>query len=126
MSARRTVATRLAQVIPVLFGLTVVTFALIHLVPGDPARALAGQRATPQILAAIRHRLGVDRPLLQQYGSFVAGLFRGNLGRSFLLHQEVNTIVAARLPATVFLVVYSCVLAVVLGVPLAVVSAVKR
>ncbi len=126
MSGLRIAGRRAAQLLPVLLGLTLVTFALIHLVPGDPARALAGQRATPEILASIRHQLGVDRPVAAQYGSFIGGLFRGNLGYSFLLRVPVRTLIAARLPTTVFLVVYACILAVVLGVPLAVISAVKR
>jgi peptide/nickel transport system permease protein len=126
MTGGRLVGRRLVQLVPVLFGLTLVTFALIHLVPGDPARALAGQRATPEILAGIRDRLGIDEPLIEQYWSFVAGIAQGDLGHSFMLRQEVNTIIAARLPTTIFLVVYACILAIVLGVPLAVVSAVKR
>jgi peptide/nickel transport system permease protein len=126
VSGLRIVGRRVWQVLPVLLGLTIATFALIHLVPGDPARALAGQRATPEILTSIRHQLGVDRPVAAQYGSFVVGLFRGDLGYSFLLRVPVKTLVAARLPTTVFLVVYACILAVILGVPLAVISAVKR
>ena len=126
MSRLRIVGRRALQILPVLLGLTIATFALIHLVLGDPARALAGQRATPEILASIRHQLGVDRPVVAQYGSFVEGLLRGDLGYSFLLRVPVRTLVAARLPTTVFLVVYACILAVLLGVPLAVISAVKR
>lgn len=123
---RRLVLRRLAQALPVLFGITVVTFAMVHLVPGDPARALAGQRATPQILASIRHQLGIDKPLLEQYWRFVSGLPRGQLGYSFLLHRATNALVLARLPTTVFLVCYAGVIAVVLGVPLAMVSATHK
>src|SRR5262249_18575091 len=102
----RLIQRRLLQALPVLFGITIVTFSMVHLVPGDPARALAGQRATPVILASIRHRLGVDRPLLAQYWHFVSGLPRGQLGYSFLLHQSTDALVAARLPTTLFLVLY--------------------
>ena len=123
---RRLVLRRLIQALPVLFGITLVTFAMVHLVPGDPARALAGQRATPQILASIRHQLGIDRPLLQQYWHFVANIGRGQLGYSFLLHQPTDTLLAARLPTTLFLVGYGVMIAVVLGVPLAMISATHK
>ncbi len=109
-----------------LFGITLVTFAMVHLVPGDPARALAGQRATPQILASIRHQLGIDRPLLQQYWHFVVDIGHGQLGYSFLLHQPTDTLLAARLPTTLFLVGYGVMIAVVLGVPLAMISATHK
>jgi len=120
---RRLIVRRLVQAIPVLIGITLVTFSMVHLVPGDPARALAGQRATPQILASIRRQMGLDQPLLQQYWHFISGLPRGQLGYSFLLHQTTDALVRARLPTTLFLVFYGVVIAVVLGVPLAVVSA---
>jgi peptide/nickel transport system permease protein len=123
---RRLILRRLGQALPVLVGITLVTFSMVHLVPGDPARALAGQRATPQILASIRHQLGIDRPLLTQYWRFVSGLPRGQLGYSFLLHQTTDALVVARLPTTLFLVIYGVVIAIVIGVPLAVVSAVRK
>ena len=122
----RLIQRRLLQALPVLFGITIVTFSMVHLVPGDPARALAGQRATPVILASIRHRLGIDRPLLAQYWHFVSGLPRGQLGYSFLLHQSTDALVAARLPTTMFLVLYGVLIAIVLGVPLALASAIRK
>lgn len=103
-----------------------VTFSMVHLVPGDPARALAGQRATPRILASIRHQLGVDQPLLTRYRRFASGIPRGHLGYSFLLHQTTDALVAARLPTTLFLVIYGVLIAIVIGVPLALVSAVRK
>src|SRR6266516_1161714 len=114
---------RLGQALPVLFGITLVTFCMVHLVPGDPARALAGQRATPKSLASIRRQLGLDQPLLQQYWHFISGLPRGQLGYSFLLHQTTDALLRARLPTTLFLVGYGVAIAVVLGVPLAIASA---
>jgi peptide/nickel transport system permease protein len=122
----RLILRRLWQALPVLFGVTLVTFSMVHLVPGDPARALAGQRATPQILASIRHQMGIDRPLLTQYWRFVSGIPRGHLGYSFLLHQTTDALVVARLPTTVFLVIYGVVIAIVIGTPLALVSALRR
>ena len=123
---RRLILRRLLQALPVLFGITVVTFSMVHLVPGDPARALAGQRATPQILASIRHQLGIDKPLLAQYWHFVSGLPVGRLGYSFLLHQTTDALLAARLPTTILLVGYGVLIAVVLGIPLALVSATHK
>jgi peptide/nickel transport system permease protein len=123
---RRLILRRLLQALPVLFGVTLVTFSMVHLVPGDPARALAGQRATPQILASIRHQMGIDRPLLIQYWRFISGIPRGQLGYSFLLHQTTDALVVARLPTTVLLVVYGVVIAIVIGVPLALVSALRK
>ena len=120
---RRLIIRRLGQALPVLFGITLVTFSMVHLVPGDPARALAGQRATPQILASIRRQMGLDQPLLQQYWHFISGLPRGQLGYSFLLHQTTDALLRARLPTTLFLVGYGVAIAVVLGVPLAIASA---
>jgi peptide/nickel transport system permease protein len=120
---RRLILRRLGQALPVLFGITLVTFSMVHLVPGDPARALAGQRATPQILESIRRQMGLDQPLLQQYWHFISGLPRGQLGYSFLLHQTTDALLRARLPTTLFLVGYGVAIAVVLGVPLAIASA---
>lgn len=123
---RRLIMHRLLQAAPVLAGITLVTFAMVHLIPGDPARALAGQRASPRILASIRHQLGIDRPLPQQYWHFISGLPHGQLGNSFLLHQSTDALVAARLPTTLFLVAYGVLIAIVAGVPLALVSAVRQ
>lgn len=117
---------RLVQAIPVLIGITLVTFAMVHLVPGDPARALVGQRATPEIIASVRHQLGVDQPLPQQYWHFVSGLPRGQLGYSFLLRESTDALVRARLPTTIFLVCYGVLIAVLLGVPLALISATRK
>ena len=117
---------RLIQAIPVLIGITLVTFAMVHLVPGDPARALVGQRATPEIIASVRHQLGVDQPLPQQYWHFVSGLPRGQLGYSFLLRESTDALVRARLPTTIFLVLYGVLIAVLLGVPMALISATRK
>jgi peptide/nickel transport system permease protein len=107
----------------VLLGVIVVTFALVHLTPGDPARALITQKVTPQILAQVRHQLGEDQSILEQFATYVAHVTQGNLGYSYQLGESVNSLVSARLPITLFLVAYSCLLAIVMGVPLAVVAA---
>ncbi len=122
----RLILRRLLQALPVLFGITLVTFSMVHLVPGDPARALAGQRATPQILASIRHQMGIDQPLVKQYWHFISGIARGQFGYSFLLHEPTDTLIRERLPTTILLVCYGVLIAVVVGVPLAMVSAVHN
>jgi len=114
---------RASQLPAVLVGIVTVTFALVHLTPGDPARALLTQKVTPQILAQVRHELGEDRPLLGQFFSYIGHVLTGNLGYSYRLGESVNSLVAARLPITLFLVVYAGLLAILLGVPLAVIAA---
>jgi peptide/nickel transport system permease protein len=121
---RTVVLRRLLQVVPVLIGLLVVTFALVHLTPGDPARGLLTQRVTPQILAQVRHELGIDKPIAVQFSTYVGHVASGNLGHSYRLDTSVNSIVWARLPTTIYLVAYSCLISIVLGVPLAVLAAV--
>jgi peptide/nickel transport system permease protein len=123
---KRVVLRRLAQMVPVLFGLTLVSFALIHLTPGDPAEGLLAQRVTPQLISQVRHELGLDAPLWQQYVLFIWHAVHGNLGYSYRLHEDVNVLVQVGLPVTLFLVVYACLLALVLGVPLAVLAASYR
>ena len=120
---RALVVQRLYQVIPILFGLTVISFVLIHLTPGDPAVGLLAQKVTPQLIAQTRHELGLDIPLWQQYLLFIWHVLQGNLGYSYRLHENVNVLVAFGLPVTLFLVVYASVLALLIGLPLAVIAA---
>jgi peptide/nickel transport system permease protein len=114
---------RVRQVPLVLLGIVLVTFALVHLTPGDPARALITQQVTPGILHQIRVELGENHSTFHQFLVYVGHLLTGNLGYSVRLSESVNSIVGARLPVTLFLVAYSGVLALLLGVPLAVLSA---
>lgn len=126
MSSGGYLSRRLVQLIPVLFGLTVVVFALIHLIPGDPARTILGLKATPQAIAALHSQWGPDRPLLSQYGLFLDRLAHGNLGNSLVFGDSTLSLIIGRLPATIWLVVYSSLLAVLISVPLAVLAASKR
>jgi peptide/nickel transport system permease protein len=107
----------------VLFGIVVVTFGLVHLTPGDPARALITQQITPGILHQIRVALGENHSTFHQFLVYLGHVVTGNLGYSFRLSESVNTIVGARLPTTLFLVAYAGLLALLLGVPLALLSA---
>jgi peptide/nickel transport system permease protein len=117
---------RVVQMLPVLIGISLVTFFMIHLIPGDPARNMLGPRATPERVAELRRELGLDEPLLSQYGRFLAGVVHGDFGTSLYYRQAVGPLVMERLPATVFLIVYSAVLALIVALPLGIVAAVRR
>ena len=91
---------RLLLTLPALFGVASLVLALIHLVPGDPAQAMLGDGASPADVAELRGRLGLDRQLLEQYGSFLRPLAVGDLGLSLRARQPVTTMIAERLPAT--------------------------
>jgi len=117
---------RLLQIIPLFLAVLVLIFVLVHLIPGDPVSTLLGDRATPDIVARANKELGLDRPLVVQFGYFVSGLLRGNLGESINLKVSVSSLIADRLPVTLFLTVYAAVLGVLLAVPLAILAAVRR
>lgn len=108
-----------------LLGLALIAFALIHLVPGNPVRTMLGARATPGQVAAVTRRLGLDRPLVDQFGSFVWGLVSGNPGRSITFAQPIAHLIAERIMPSFVLICYGLVVAVAVGVPLAVFSAVR-
>jgi peptide/nickel transport system permease protein len=117
---------RLVHLLPVAFGITLVVFFMIHLVPGDPARTLLGTTATAEGVAALRASLGLDQPLWTQYLQFLGRLVRGDLGNSLFYKTDVNTLVFERLPATLWLLVAATVLSVLISVPLAVLAASRR
>jgi peptide/nickel transport system permease protein len=94
------VARRIGQMAIALFGVSIVVFALIHFVPGDPVRIALGTRFDPEIYAALRERAGLNDPILVQYGNWLLGALRGDLGVSFRSGQPVTEIVLQRLPAT--------------------------
>ena len=122
----RYLARRLALTIPVLLGVATLVFALIHLVPGDPAQAMLGEGASDQEVANLRKGLGLDRPLAAQYGSFLAGLARGDLGTSFRFGTPVVQEIRRRLPQTALLAVCAMGFALALAIPLGIVAAVFR
>jgi peptide/nickel transport system permease protein len=117
---------RLVHLLPVLFGITLVVFFMIHLIPGDPARTLLGTRATAEGVAALRASLGLDRPLWTQYLDFLGRLVRGDLGESIFYNADVTGLVLERLPATIWLLVAATVLSLLISVPLAVLAASRR
>jgi ABC-type dipeptide/oligopeptide/nickel transport system permease component len=119
------IARRGAAALGVLFGVATVTFVLNFVLPGDPARLLAGQRADAETIAAIRQQLGLDQPLPVQYVRFLGRLLQGDLGRSYVTNRPVLEIILERFPATALLTVSSMLLATVLGVLLGVLAAVR-
>jgi peptide/nickel transport system permease protein len=120
------VGVRLLQAIPVLFGITLASFLLIHLVPGDPARIQLGPHATATQVAALKHQLGLNRPLLSQYWSFLAGAVHLSFGESLALHQAVGTVIGSKLGVTALLVIYCLVISILLTIIFGVIAAVKR
>jgi ABC-type dipeptide/oligopeptide/nickel transport system permease component len=120
------VGRRVLQVIPVLLGITVITFFLLRLIPGDPALQILGQHYTKAGAIEVRHSLGLDRPLWQQYLLFLQHLFQGNLGESITFHQSTRSVIGERLPPTLFLVAYAAIIALVVSIPTGVISALRR
>ena len=118
------IAERVAQAIPLLLALSLISFAILHLAPGDPAALLYGPEATPADLAQVRVRWGLDRPLPVQYLHWLGNVVRGDLGRSLADGRPVTTTIGERLPATLLLTVSSLTLAVGIGVGLGTVAAV--
>ncbi|GGM08078.1 MULTISPECIES: ABC transporter permease [Micromonospora] len=121
----RFILRRLLQSAVVLLGVTLVVFLLLQLVPGDPVRVALGTRFDQETYDALRERSGLDRPLVEQYLSYVAHALTGDLGVSFRSGQPVTTIVLDRLPATLSLAVTAVLLALLVAVPLGVLSAVR-
>jgi peptide/nickel transport system permease protein len=113
-------------VIPVLLGVSVLVFGFLHLIPGDPATAMLGERATPERTDAIRRELGLDRPILEQYLLYMGKVVRGDLGVSVVRGDPVLPDILRRFPATVELATAAIVLAVVFGIPIGIASAVWR
>jgi peptide/nickel transport system permease protein len=118
---------RLLGAVPILVIVSLITFGLMHLIPGDPAAAMAGLSATPQLIAQIRHDLGLDQPLLLQLRDWYLGLLlHGNLGRSILLGQDVVQATMQRLPVTIALSLYALVLTLLTGLTAGILAAVRQ
>jgi dipeptide transport system permease protein len=123
----RFAVTRLALVVPTFVGVTLLTFALIRVIPGDPIELLAGERGIdPARHAQLRERLGLDDPLLVQYGRYVAQVVRGDLGESILTREPVLTEFIERFAATIELSLCAIVIALALGIPLGILAAARR
>ncbi|NQF16300.1 ABC transporter permease [Brevibacillus sp. HB1.3] len=114
---------RLLSGIIVLFGLSVFTFLLIHLIPGDPVRIMLGQRATVEQIESLRGELGLNKPLVVQYLDYASGVLKGDLGTSLKTGRPVSTEIADRFPATAKMAVASLIVAVVIGIGLGILAA---
>ncbi|WAP68043.1 ABC transporter permease [Jiella pelagia] len=121
-----TIAKRLLAAIPVLFGLSLVVFGMIALIPGDPATAILGSYATPENVARLNASLGLDKSLPQQYLAWISGVVTGDFGRSYALNRPVIDIVLERFSATLLLAGASLLLATIFGLLAGIVSAVRQ
>jgi peptide/nickel transport system permease protein len=114
------------QIIPVLLGVSIVVFFMVRAIPGDPAQLLLGQQATQAQVEQVRENMGLDKPVIVQYGIFLADALRGDLGTSIVTGRPVTTELLARLPATLELTAFAMLVAILVGVPVGVISAVKQ
>jgi peptide/nickel transport system permease protein len=119
-------ARRIVSAVPILFLVSLLTFGLMHFIPGDPAVAIAGLSATPEQIIQLRHDLGLDQPFFTQLYRWYAGLFEGNLGRSLLMGQPVLSVMLFRLPVTIALSAYALVITLVLGLLSGIVAALRQ
>ncbi len=118
----RQVLRRLAALLPVAWGVATLTFAMIHLVPGDPVSAMLGDYAAPADVARMRHELKLDLPLWQQYGDFLIGLAHGDLGQSISQHEPVARLIRERYPATLELAGAGLAVAIIVAFPLGIIA----
>jgi peptide/nickel transport system permease protein len=116
---------RLVHLVVIVFGITLVTFFLLRLIPGDPALAILGSSYTHERATAIDQSLGLTRPIWSQYGLFMGRLFHGSLGYSFFYNAPAATVIFQHVPPTLFLVVYSAVLAAVISLPIGLISGLR-
>src|SRR5579864_3383072 len=117
---------RLVLLVPTVLGVTIITFFMIHLIPGDPARTILGIHATPRAIAILHREWGLNRPLASQYWLYMDRLVHGNLGTSLYYGVPVAGLITSHLPPTLWLICYAAVLAVVISVPLAMIAASRK
>ena len=122
----RLIRARLAMLVIVLFGVSIITFLMAHVLPGDPTAALAGPHPSQETLNSIRTQFGLDKPLPVQYIKYLSNLFHGNLGTSIRSQQPITQEILAFFPATLELVTVAFLLAIGIGIPLGVIAAVKK
>lgn len=123
---KRIIAKRLSLLVFVLFGVTLITFFMSHVIPGDPARMMVGQRADEETLQEVRRQLGLDQPVWVQYFTYVKGILSGDLGISIRTQQPVVNDLLTFFPATLELALTAFVIALVVGIPIGILSAVKK
>ena len=119
-------ARRIIESIPVIIGVSILVFMLLHLIPGDPATAMLGERATPENIEALRERLGLNKPLYEQYLLWVGRMLQGDLGNTVRGNIPVANEIGARFPATIELSIAVLFVSTIVGVPLGIISGIKR
>jgi len=117
---------RILQIIPVLLGVSLVVFFMVRAIPGDPAQIMLGQQATQEQVQQIRENMGLDKPIFVQYGLFLKDALRGDLGDSIVTGRPVTTELLTRLPATLELTTFALLIAILVGIPVGVISAVRQ
>lgn len=117
---------RLLALIPILIGVAVIVFLIVHLIPGDPAQTMLGERATDQALERLREQMGLNDPLPVQFWRYVKDLLRGDLGRSIMSNNPVSTELAQRFPATLELSFFAMMFAVFVGVPAGIFASINQ
>jgi peptide/nickel transport system permease protein len=126
MNRGRYIVRRLVLMIPVLFGITVVVFSLLQLIPGDPATTILGMHARPESVAALRNELGLDRPLWEQYLRYLRSIVTFDLGQSLKFKTSVGSLLPGRLEVTLVLIAYATALTIAISLPLGIISALRR
>jgi len=116
---------RVLQLIPVMIGISIITFSMIYLIPGDPVRLLMGQHQDVEIAAAIRHELGLDKPVYVQYARYMGRIITGDLGKSYRNKREVSDLLKGKFEATLILTGAAMLLAIIAGVTAGMISAAK-
>ncbi len=117
---------RILQAIPVVLLVTLITFSLVHLMPGDPAVIMAGEDASRETVEMMRRAMGLDQPIHLQYWDWLSGVFTGDLGTSLRDHRSVLPTIIQRLPATIHLVIASFIVNFVIGIPIGIISSIKQ
>jgi peptide/nickel transport system permease protein len=119
-------ARRIVQALLILFGVSVITFGLLYLLPADPVRQIAGRSATPETVENIRRQLGLDQPFIVQYWRYLGNLVQGDLGRSYLQRTQVSELIWSRLPATLLLMAAGIACELLIGLTMGLIAAVRR
>jgi peptide/nickel transport system permease protein len=117
---------RLLALIPILLGVAIIVFLIIHLIPGDPAQTMLGERATPESLERLREQMGLNDPLHVQFGRYIKDLVRGDLGRSIMSNNPVSSELKQRFPATLELSFFAMLFAVLVGIPAGIFASIKQ
>ncbi|NCA74591.1 MAG: ABC transporter permease [Gammaproteobacteria bacterium] len=120
------IARRVLFLIPVLIGVSFIVFSLLYLTPGDPARMVLGDQATEEAVQEFRNKEGLNDPFLMQYGRYVYKALQGDIGRSYMTRRPVSDEILSAFPATIKLAAFSMCIAILLGIPFGIISAIRQ